>query len=151
MEHEAAHLKDGQAMPVLRKQHFDAVAEGSKEFDRYLKRTLRGGDDEIARRDQWRNDYYPEANITQPPSLKPRPKASSSRTAHAGVTDSESDSSDGSDSESEDDEDANIKPVAEGDIAHLDAEADEDEDEISSADFKEYLKFKALMGKNKKK
>ncbi|KAK7696751.1 hypothetical protein SLS64_014260 [Diaporthe eres] len=153
VEHEAAHLKAGQPIPVLGKKHFETVAEGSKEFDRYLKRTLQGGDDEIAMRDQWRNDYYQEVEVTRPSSLKPLPKtlASSSRTAPPAVTDSESESSDESETESKDDEDGNIKPVAEGGIAHLDAEADVDEDEISNADFKEFLKFKALMGKNKKK
>ncbi|KAG6354754.1 hypothetical protein INS49_003835 [Diaporthe citri] len=152
VEHEAVHLKAGHPMPVLGKRHFETVAEGSKEFDRYLKRTLQGGDDEIAMRDQWRNDYYPEADITRPSSLKPLPKASSSRTAPPTVTESESESSDDSDTESKDDEDGNIKPVAGGGTAHfkLGAGVDVDEDEISSADFKEYLKFKALMGKNKK-
>lgn len=151
VEHEAAHLKAGQPIPALGKKHFETVAEGSKEFDRYLKRTLQGGDDEIAMRDQWRNDYYPEADITRPSSLKPLPKASSSRTAPLAVTDSESESSDDSETESKDDEDGKNKPVAEGGIGRLDAEADADEDEISNADFKEFLKFKALMGKNKKK
>lgn len=151
MEHEAAHLKAGQSIPVLGKKHFEAVAEGSKEFDRYLKRTLQGGDDEIAMRDQWRNDYYQEVEVTRPLSLKPLPKASSSRTAPPAVTDSESESSDDSETESKDDEDGNIKAVAEGGIAHLEAEADVDEDEISNADFEEFLRFKALMGKNKKK
>ncbi|KAL1883328.1 hypothetical protein Daus18300_000386 [Diaporthe australafricana] len=152
VEHEAAHLKEGQALPVMGKQHFETVAEGSKEFDRYLKRTLHGGDDEIAMRDQWRNDSYPDAYLKQQPSpVKPLPKASSSRAAHPAVTDSESESSNDSDSENEDNEDANIEPVAEGDTAQLVAGEDVDDDEISSADFKEFLKFKALMGKNKKK
>lgn len=87
----------------------------------------------------------------RPSALKPLPKASSSRTAPPAVTDSESESSDDSETESKDDEDDNIKPVAEGDTAHLDVGVDVDEDEISSADFKDYLKFKTLMGKNKKK
>ncbi|KAJ0122199.1 hypothetical protein J7T55_002711 [Diaporthe amygdali] len=153
VEHEAAHLEDGQPIPVLGRQHFETVAEGSKEFDHYLKRTLQGGDDEIAMRDQWRNDHYLEADIKRPSSLKPLPKVSSSRTAPPPpiVTDSESESSDGSETDDKDDEDVNIKPMAEGGIAHLDAGADVSDDEISSADFKEYLKFKALMGKNKKK
>lgn len=153
MEHEAAHLEHGQPIPVLGRQHFETVAEGSKEFDHYLKRTLQGGDDEIAMRDQWRNDHYLEADIKRPSSLKPLPKVSSSRTAPPPpiVTDSESESSDGSETDDKDDEDVNIKPMAEGGIAHLDAGADVSDDEISSADFKEYLKFKALMGKNKKK
>lgn len=67
------------------------------------------------------------------------------------VTESESGSSDDSESESKDDEDDGIKSVAEGGVARLDTEADADEDEISSADFKDYLKFKALMAKGKKK
>ncbi|KAL2286014.1 hypothetical protein FJTKL_07262 [Diaporthe vaccinii] len=96
VEHEAAHLKAGQPIPVLGKKHFETVAEGSKEFDRYLKRTLQGGDDEIAMRDQWRNDYYQEVEVTRPSSLKPLPKASSSRTAPPAVTDSESESIDDS-------------------------------------------------------
>lgn len=147
MEHEAAHLEDGQPIPVLSRRHFKTVAEGSKEFDRYLKRTLQGGDDEIARRDQWRNDYYQEVDLARPASLIPPPQAAPSRTAHPLVTDSESESSDDSDTESKDDEDDNIKPAAEGGVAPLDTGAGVDED----ADFKEYLRFKALMEKNKSK
>ncbi|KAI3391129.1 hypothetical protein diail_7926 [Diaporthe ilicicola] len=151
VEHEAAHLKDGQPIPVLGKHHFETVAAGSKEFDRYLNRTLQGRDEDIAIRDQWRNDSYLEADITTHASPKPLPKASSSRTARPAVTDSESDSSDGSDTDSKDDDNSSNGPVAEGTIAQLDAGEDVDEIEISSADFKEYLRFKALMGKNKKK
>lgn len=138
---------------MLGKQHFEIVAEGSKEFDRYLMRTLQGGDDVIAMRDQWRNDHYHEADVTpsQLSSLKPLPKASSSRTAPPVVTDSESESSDGSETEDKDDEDGNINPVAERGITHLDAGADVEEDETSGADFKEFLRFKNFMSQNKKK
>lgn len=123
------------------------MAKGSKEFDSYLMRTLRGGDDEIAFRDQWRIDNYQEADIKRPSSVKSLHKASSSRTAAPAVTESESGSSDDSDTDGTDDEDGDIKPVAQGGAAQL----DEDDDEISSADIKKFLKIQALMGKGKKK
>lgn len=149
MGHEAAHTIEGQPKPVLGKHHFEIVAEGSKEFDRYLMRTLQGGDDVIAMRDQWRNDHYHEADVTHPQlsSLKPLPKASSSRTAPPIVTDSESESSDGSQTEDKDDEDedGNVNAVAERGIAPLDAGADMAEDETSGADFTEFLRFKNFM------
>lgn len=150
MEHQAAHLQDGQPIPVLGRQHFETVAEGSKEFDRYLRRTLLAGDEEIARRDQWRNDYIQDVDITRPPSVKPLPKASSSRAVPRAVTDSESESSDGSETESNDDNDGNIKPVTEteGDVAHVDAGANAEDDD---ADFQEFLRFKAMKAKNRKK
>lgn len=151
VEHEAAHLEDGQPIPVLERKHFETVAEGSKEFDLYLKRTLQGRDDEIARRDQWRNDYYQEADNTRPPSLKPVPKASSSRTAPPMVTESESESTDDSETEDEDEEDGDMKSTGEGSTSKLDVGDEVDEGEITSADIKEFLKFRALMGKNKKK
>ena len=152
MEHEAAHLGEGQPKPVLGKHHFETVAEGSKEFDRYLKRTLRAGDDEIAMRDQWRNDHYLEADNTRPSSRRPFPNASSSRTAAPAVTDSsESETSVGSESESEEDEDGNVKPAAEGGIAHPDAGPDADEDDISPADIKKFLRLQKLMRKDKRR
>lgn len=131
---------------MLGRQHFKTVAEGSKEFDSYLKRTLHGGDDEIAMRDQWRNDYYQAVDLARPSSLKPPPQAAPSRTAQPFVTDSESESSDDSETESKYDEDDNMKPAAEAGTARLAAGADADD-----ADFKEYLRFKALMEKNKGK
>lgn len=152
MEHEAAHLQDGQPKPVLGKQHFETVAKGSKEFDEYLKTTLRAGDDEIAIRDQWRNDHYLDADVTQNSSRKPLPKAFSSRTTAAAVSESsDSDSSDDSDTEGEDDEEVKGKATVEEGIAHSDAEEDVDEDELSSADIKKLLKLQALMKKGKKK
>lgn len=150
MEHQAAHLKDGEPIPVLGRQHFETVAEGSKEFDRYLRRTLLAGDEEIARRDQWRNDYYQEADVTRPPSVRPLPKASSSRTAPQAVTDSESESSDDSETESNDDDGGNIKPVTgtEGAVAKRDAGANVDDDDD---DYQDFLKFKAMKEKNKRR
>lgn len=133
---------------MLGRRHFETVAEGSKEFDIYLKRTLQGGDDEIARRDQWRNDYYQEADITQHPSVKPLPKASSSRTAPRAVTDSESESSDDSETESNDEEDGNTKPVTEGGFAQVNTGGNADDED---AEFQQFLEFKAMKAKNKRK
>jgi hypothetical protein len=58
IEYEAAQLPAGAPKPLLSKAHFKAVAEGSKQFDIYLRRTLQGADDEIAKKDQWRDDYF---------------------------------------------------------------------------------------------
>lgn len=150
MEHQAAHLEDGQPIPVLGRQHFETVAEGSKEFDRYLRKTLLAGDEEIARRDQWRNDYIQDVDITRPPSVKPLPKASSSRAVPQAVTDSESESSDDSETESKNDDDDNIEPVTgtEGGVAQADAGANAEDDD---AEFQEFLKFKAMKAKNKRR
>lgn len=149
MEHEAAHLKPGQPIPVLGKEQFETVAKGSKEFDRYLKRTLQGGDDEIAMRDQWRNDIYQDADDTRPSSLRPGPKGSSSRNPNPMVSDSESEGSDDSESEDDDDDDVETKPAGEGSPAQLD-EGEMDGDEITEADIKKFMKFQALMKGSKK-
>lgn len=133
------------------RRHFETVAKGSKEFDNYLRKTLRGGDDEIAFRDQWRNDDYQKADVKRSSSVKPLPKASASRTAAPAVTDTENGSSDDSDTDTEDDEDGDTDPAPQGGAAHSDAGVDVDDDEISSADFKKFLKIQALIGKGKKK
>lgn len=155
MEHEAALKKEGEPKPVLGKQQFEIVAAGSKEFDRYLMKTLQGGDDEIARRDQWRDDHYhdPDPDVTPLPSLKPAPKPSSSRMPSVMmVTDSEaSDGSDDSDeSEDEDDLAAGKGKVAARKESNPDTKADADEDGITSADIEKFLRIQALMEKSKK-
>ncbi|KAG8162771.1 hypothetical protein KVR01_007249 [Diaporthe batatas] len=150
VEHEAAHLSPGQPTPVLGKAQFETVAKGSKEFDCYLKRTLQGGDDEIAMRDQWRNDIYQDADDTRPSSLKPAPKGSSSRNPNPPVTSSESEGSDDSETEDEDEGGGDAKPAGEASAAQLDT-GDVDEGEITEADFKKFMKFQALMREGKKK
>lgn len=114
-------------------------------------RTLQGGDDEIARRDQWRDDMYDDANIKQLSPSKPRPKAPSSRVGGPMVTDPESDDSDDSDSETEDGEDegSNIHATNERQ-PNVDTEANAEEDQISSADIKDFLRFMARKGKSRK-
>jgi hypothetical protein len=58
VEYAAAQLPEGAPKPVLGKAQFEVVAEGSKQFDIYLMRTLQGADDEIAFQDQWRDDHF---------------------------------------------------------------------------------------------
>lgn len=144
MEHEAAHLQPGQPIPVLGKAHFETVAKGSKEFDRYLKRTLQGGDDEIAMRDQWRNDIYQDVDDPRPPSLKPASKSQgfSSRKPNTMVTDSESGESDDTETEDEDEGDGHgdMKPAGEG-SATQPGKGEVNGDEFTEADFKKFLKF----------
>lgn len=138
-------------MPVLGKHQFEIVAEGSREFDRYLMKTLHGGDDEIARRDQWRDDHYHDADLgTQLSPLSPAPKIPSSRAPAPVVTGSESEGSEDSESDDEeDDDDNNIVDAQEG--SHREAKGKAEEEELTSADFEKFLKFQAMMGKTKMK
>lgn len=144
MEHAAAHTKEGQPKPVLGKQQFETVAKGSKEFDHYLRKTLQGGDDEIAIRDQWRDDHYHDAHVTQLSPPKPPPKASSSRAGRPMVTDSESGDSDDSETEDEDDDDVNMKATTIN-SSNLEAEVDVGKEGTTSAQFEEFLRYKAFM------
>ncbi|KAJ9156114.1 AAA family ATPase [Pleurostoma richardsiae] len=96
-EHEAAEAGSATAKPVLGKAQFDVVALGSKEFDMYLRRTLQGADDEIAIRDQWRDDHFTD----------PVPKAFGKRASRVAFLDQDESVDDDSedDTESEDDDD----------------------------------------------
>ncbi|EFW98530.1 hypothetical protein CMQ_4382 [Grosmannia clavigera kw1407] len=49
--------------PSLGKKQFKVVAEASRKFGDYLIRTLQGFDDEIAAKDQWRNDQDHNVSI----------------------------------------------------------------------------------------
>ncbi|KAI5458937.1 hypothetical protein BGZ63DRAFT_361223 [Mariannaea sp. PMI_226] len=108
VEHQATQLPPGSPKPTLGKEQFKIVAKGSKEFDSYLIRTLQGADDEIAMRDQWRNDQF-ELGLGGAPSVtsKSAKKSSSSKlqrgkallseeSSSDTVTESESDSEAGS-------------------------------------------------------
>lgn len=138
---------------MLGKQQFEIVAKGSKEFDRYLKALLQGGDDEIARRDQWRDDQYHDAETPQMSLSKPTPKISSSRAEFPVVTESESEGSDDSetkDDDDEDDEDIDVKTTAK-DKSNPDAEVNVEAKGVTSTDFEDFMRFKAFMEKDKKK
>lgn len=156
MEHEASYTKEGQPKPVLGKQQFETVAEGSKEFDRYLKLTLQGGDDEIAMRDRWRDDRFPdEANSVPPPapSLTTAPsRASSSRVPAPAVTDSESEEEDEDDSEDEDDndDDGNMKAASKKESSAGGDSSTPDNGQIQ-AEFEEFMRIKKMMEKQRKK
>lgn len=138
-------------MPVLGKHQFQIVADGSKEFDRYLMNTLQGGEDELAKRDQWRDDHYHDTDQgTLLSPLSPVPKTPSSRAALAVVSDSESEGSEDSDSDDEEDDDGNNKSDAKRG-SHREAGGKAEEEELTSADIEKFLRFQAMMGKMKKK
>lgn len=68
-EYEGKKVAAGQPAPILGESQFQVVAESSKEFDRYLLSTLGGVEADIAFRDNWRDDGFPNARGEQvPPS-----------------------------------------------------------------------------------
>ncbi|KAH7140606.1 hypothetical protein EDB81DRAFT_885329 [Dactylonectria macrodidyma] len=125
VENQVAHLGPSQPRPVLGKEQFKLVAQGSREFDSYLMRTLQGVDDEIAIRDQWQDDRF-DAEVTQntfsAPKLSQRPSwanNSSRRKARKpdeslSETESESESENESGSEVEDEDEDNGEVQTEG-------------------------------------
>lgn len=156
MEHEAAQNEAGQPKPILGKAQFEIVAQGSKEFDSYLMKTLQGADDEIAIRDQWRDDRFDAGVVLTSSKSKPAQKVS--RADFQSVRNSESDSTsteDESESEDEDgdeDEDDDTMEVVPKAGASSKAESKEHTDSgIDFNEYEEFLRFKAMLkGKGKK-
>ncbi|CAG9987560.1 unnamed protein product [Clonostachys byssicola] len=58
VEYDVSQMQPGDPKPSLGKKQFEVVAEGSRQFDDYLMRTLQGRDADIAIRDQWRDDTF---------------------------------------------------------------------------------------------
>ncbi|KAH8885480.1 hypothetical protein GQ53DRAFT_628393, partial [Thozetella sp. PMI_491] len=146
VEHEAAQRGSGQPVPVLGKSQFDLVARGSKEFDSYLIKTLQGGDDEIAMRDQWRHDHF-DASAQA---------VSSSRTASGRPLRDDFESE--IESESEETEEETDTEDEDGDCGDMESEpnvgtpaerkpeAEPRAESSSNANqFEEFLKFKAML------
>ncbi len=137
----------GQSKPELGKAQFKRVAEGSKEFDNYLRKTLQGADDEIAIRDQWRDDHFDTRAAPTLSTWKTAQKVSSE-------SDSESDSSD-DESETEDkyEEGDGIGAEPERGASTTGAKTESKrrvEGGVDLDDYEEFLRFKALKGKGKK-
>ncbi|KAF7549935.1 hypothetical protein G7Z17_g6069 [Cylindrodendrum hubeiense] len=147
VENQVAQLGPDQPKPVLGKEQFKVVAQGSKEFDSYLMRTLQGADDEIAIRDQWRDDRFDaEAAFNTLSASKPGQKSSRAAIPRGKApkseespseTESLSESESESDTEDEDEDDGKTKTTGEKADAPA-AKADLD-------DYEEFLKFKAML------
>ncbi|KAH7144593.1 hypothetical protein B0J13DRAFT_47647 [Dactylonectria estremocensis] len=149
VENQVANISPGQPKPVLGKEQFKVVAQGSREFDSYLMRTLQGADDEIAIRDQWRDDRF-EADVAQGtfpgPAFKSGQKPSRATTIPRGksrkpdesLSETESESGSESDSEVEDEDEDNCE-VQTAEKANTAAP------EVDLADYEEFLKFKAML------
>jgi hypothetical protein len=112
-EHDSQQAEPGQPKPTLGKAQFQIVADGSKEFDRYLISTLGAAEADIAIREGLRADQYLSVEMAQgkrgaatsKSSHKPlRPGPRSARNMDCNdETDSNSDDND--DESYEDDED----------------------------------------------
>lgn len=166
VEYDAAQLAPGSPKLALGKTHFEIVAEGSKEFDNYLMRTLQGADDEIAFQDQWRDDHFTldmaagsehsrhRSHRTTGPVATDRRKGSAialAATRHDDSDSLQSDEDSESESESEDetsDEGNSSQAPAQKDKkgkaqkAVVAANTADTTDDLK--EYEEYLKFKAL-------
>lgn len=138
-------------MPVLGKQQFKVAAARSKEFDRYLETTLGGHDNALALRKRLRNDRWRDDDKPSIDSSRVKTKAASSRpkTEPFIVTDSESDN--GSYSESgNDNSDSEIMERASN--SQFSTRTDVDVDATQElAEYEEFLKFKAMKQKARKR
>lgn len=157
VENQVANLGAGQPKPVLGKEQFKVVAQGSKEFDSYLMRTLQGADDEIAIRDQWRDDRFDaEAALTTLSASKSGSKLSRAATSrgkalktdeNSSETESESESESESECEDEDQDDDGGKTS--GGKAGPSMEKGEPKGSSEKAfdvdEYEEFLKFKAML------
>lgn len=155
MEYEATQIGEGQPKPTLGKAQFEIVAQGSKEFDKYLIGTLQGADDEIAIRDQWRDDRFDvSAGLT---SSKSKSERKASRASFQSATDSESYESDETDCEDEDESEDDDAIGAESKTGEPGGEAGAEtkgrvNSNIDFDEYQEFLRFKAMLkGKGKEK
>lgn len=149
VEHQAIHNGPDAPKPVLGKEQFKIVAEGSKEFDKYLMSTLQGADDDIAIRDQWRDDRFDGAMSV---SARQAPRSSSKRDK-AVLKDenlSETESSSESESESgEEDSDSSSggRKASRGAVSASEKGKTKEirDEKTEMEDYAEFLKFKAMM------
>jgi hypothetical protein len=99
VEYDVSQMQPGDPKPSLGKKQFEVVAEGSRQFDDYLMRTLQGRDADIAIRDQWRDDTFElqepghatPLRSELPTTRKPEPRFRSAKD-ELSVTESDSES-----------------------------------------------------------
>lgn len=137
-------IEPGQPKPALGKAQFGIVAQGSKEFDGYLIRTLQGADDEIAIRDQWRDDRFDPGASLGGHSLS-KTVQEPPQTSFKNAMESESDESEETESEDDDDEEddtvVDVESRAGIAAANKTKQKGPSKADIDFSAFQEFLKF----------